>query len=58
MATGDEIIGSIDQALWRVQNRSINNVTPFTYRDGLTYYDVLQRLRSSVIDVISYVNDR
>lgn len=56
MATGDEIIGSIDQALWRVQNRSINNVTPFTYRDGLTYYDVLQRLRSSVIDVIEYVN--
>lgn len=57
MATGDEIIGSIDQALWRVQNRSINNVTPFTYRDGLTYYDVLQRLRSSVIDVIEYVNE-
>ena len=56
MATGDQIIGSIDQALWRVQNRSINNVTPFTYRDGLTYYEVLQRLRSSVIDVIEYVN--
>ena len=49
MATGDEILGNIDRALWRVQSRSINNVTPFTYRDGLTYVDVLERIRKSVI---------
>ena len=54
MATGDDIIGSIDQALWRVQSRSVNNITPFTYRDGLTYIDVLERIRSSVIDVITF----
>lgn len=56
MATGDDIIGSIDQALWRVQSRSVNNITPFTYRDGLTYIDVLERIRSSVIDVITFTN--
>ena len=56
MATGDEILGNIDRALWRVQARSINNVTPFTYRDGLTYVDVLERLRKSVIDVIDFTN--
>ena len=56
MATGDEILGNIDRALWRVQARNINNITPFTYRDGLTYVDVLERLRKSVIDVIDYTN--
>jgi len=56
MATGDEILGNIDRALWRVQARSINNITPFTYRDGLTYIDVLERLRKSVIDVIEFTN--
>lgn len=56
MATGDEILGNIDRALWRIQARSINNVTPFTYRDGLTYIDVLERIRKSVIDIIDYVN--
>lgn len=56
MATGDEILGNIDRALWRVQARSINNITPFTYRDGLTYVDVLERLRKSVIDVIDFTN--
>lgn len=56
MATGDEILGNIDRALWRIQARSINNITPFTYNDGLTYVDVLERIRKSVIDVIEYTN--
>lgn len=56
MATGDEILGKIDRAMWKVRSRDINNVTPFTYRDGLTYVDVLERLRSSVIDVIEFTN--
>lgn len=56
MATGDEIIGKIDRALWRVQSRDINNVTPFTYLDGLTYIDVLEHIRKSVIDVIEFTN--
>ena len=56
MATGDNIIGSINNALWRVRSRGVNDVTPFTYRDGLTYIDVLERIRQSVIEVIEYVN--
>lgn len=56
MATGDEILGNIDRALWRVQSRNINNITPFTYRDGLTYVDVLERIRKSVLDVIDFTN--
>ena len=56
MATGDEIIDNIDRAMWRVNSRSINNVTPFTYSDGLTYIDVLERIRSSVLDVIAFTN--
>ena len=56
MATGNDIIGSIDNALWRVRSRSVNNVTPFTYRDGLTYIDALEHIRQSVIELIDYVN--
>ena len=56
MATGDDIIGSIDRALWRVGSRNINNVTPFTYSDGLTYIDALEHIRQSVIDLINFVN--
>ena len=56
MATGDDIIGSIDRALWRVGSRNINNVTPFTYNDGLTYIDALEHIRKSVIDLIEFVN--
>lgn len=56
MATGDEILGNIDRAMWRVNSRSINNVTPFTYSDGLTYIDVLERIRRSVGDVIEFTN--
>ena len=55
MATGDQIIGSIDAALYRIQNREINNITPFTYRDGLTYYEVLHRIRQAVIESIDYI---
>lgn len=56
MATGDEIIGKIDRAMWRVGSRNVNNITPFTYSDGLTYIDVLERIRKSVIDVIDFAN--
>ena len=55
MATGDQIIGSIDAALYRVQNREINNITPFTYREGLTYYEVLHRIRQAVVEAIDYI---
>lgn len=51
----DDIIGSIDRALWRVQDRAVNNVTPFTYRDGLTFIEVLERIRGAVVDCIDYI---
>lgn len=50
-----DIINSIDRAIWRVQGSQVNNITPFTYRDGLTYLEVLERIRGSVIETIDYV---
>ena len=55
MADIDNIINSIDRALWRVRDRSVNNITPFTYRDGLTYLEVLERIRGAVVECIEYV---
>lgn len=51
----DDIVGSIDRALWRVRDRQINNITPFTYRDGLTYLEVLENIRRAVLETIEYV---
>lgn len=55
MANINDIINSIDRAMWRVQGSQVNNVTPFTYRDGLTYLEVLERIRGSVVETIDYV---
>lgn len=55
MANINDIINSIDRAMWRLQDSQVNNVTPFTYRDGLTYLEVLERIRSSVVETIDYV---
>lgn len=55
MSDINNIIGSIDRAMWRVRDRSVNNITPFTYRDGLTYLEVLERIRGAVVDCIEYV---
>ena len=55
MADINDIVGSIDRALWRVRDRQINNITPFTYRDGLTYLEVLENIRRAVLETIEYV---
>ena len=34
----------------------LTNITPFTYRDGLTYLEAIERLRKSMIETIEYVN--
>nr|DAX71325.1 MAG TPA: Putative hydrolase-like Lipase/Acylhydrolase family protein, Structural [Caudoviricetes sp.] len=47
----------IDAALYLIKNIELNNVTPFTYGDGLTYYEVLSRLREVVSEVVEYVNE-
>ena len=51
----NDIINSIDRAMWRVQDSRVNNVVPFTYRDGLTYLEVLERIRGAVSETIDYV---
>ena len=47
----------LDAALYLIKNIELNNVTPFTYGDGLTYYEVLSRLREVVSEVVEYVNE-
>lgn len=56
MANINDIINSIDRAMWRLQGSQVNNVTPFTYRDGLTYLEVLEHIRGSVVETIDYVD--
>lgn len=51
----NDIVNSIDRAMWRIQDSRVNNVTPFTYRDGLTYLEVLERIRGAVSETITYV---
>lgn len=47
----------LDRALYMINTLSINNITPFTYGDGLTYYEVLSKLREVISEVVDYVND-
>ena len=47
----------MDAALYLIKNIELNNVTPFTYGDGLTYYEVRSRLREVVSEVVEYVNE-
>lgn len=47
----------MDAALFLIKNIELNNVTPFTYGDGLTYYEVLSRLREVITDIVEYVNE-
>lgn len=47
----------MDAALFLIKNIELNNVTPFTYGDGLTYYEVLSRLREVIAEVVEYVNE-
>jgi hypothetical protein len=40
-----------------IVTRPINNITPFTYRDGETFLAMFYRLRSYVIDLGGYVDE-
>ena len=51
------IKAKMDAALYLINNININSVTPFTYGDGLTYYEVLSRLREVVTEIVDYVNE-
>lgn len=47
----------LDRALYMINTLNINNITPFTYGDGLSYYEVLSKLREVISEVVDYVND-
>lgn len=52
-----QIYERMEAASYLINSVNINNVTPFTYADGLTYYEVLSKLREVIGDVVEYVNE-
>lgn len=42
----------------RLQRRTLLNVTPFTYRDGLTWVEVLERLRRKINELIELADNQ
>lgn len=52
-----QIYMKMEEANYLINTVNINNVTPFTYGDGLTYYEVLSKLREVISDIIEYVNE-
>lgn len=54
--TDYDITNDINTALYNIRSRSLTNITPFTYRDGLTYLQILERIRQAVTETIDYCN--
>ena len=46
----------IDSALYHLQPSTTPYATPFTYNNGLTVLEILERIRTAVIDTIRYAN--
>lgn len=53
MAT-DPRISAIDAALYRLNPPATPYSTPFTYNNGLTVLEILERIRQAVVDTITY----
>lgn len=53
MAT-DPRVSAIDAALYRLSPPKTPYSTPFTYNNGLTVLEILERIRQAVIDTITY----
>jgi hypothetical protein len=53
MAT-DPRVSAIDSALYRLSPPTTPYSTPFTYNNGLTVLEILERIRQAVIDTITY----
>lgn len=53
MAT-DPRVSAIDAALYRLSPPTTPYSTPFTYNNGLTVLEILERIRKAVIDTITY----
>ena len=50
----DPRVAAIDSALYRLDPPKTPYSTPFTYNNGLTVLEILERIRQAVIDTITY----
>lgn len=50
----DPRVAAIDSALYRLDPPKTPYSTPFTYNNGLTVLEILERIRQAVIDTINY----
>lgn len=50
----DPRVAAIDSALYRLDPPKTPYSTPFTYNNGLTILEILERIRQAVIDTINY----
>lgn len=50
----DPRVSAIDAALYRLSPPTTPYSTPFTYNNGLTVLEILERIRKAVIDTITY----
>ena len=54
MPTDDPRISALNSALYHLQPPQTPYSTPFTYNNGLTVLEILDRIRQAVIDTITY----
>lgn len=54
MDTNDPRVSAIDAALYRLNPPLTPYSTPFTYNNGLTVLEILERIRKAVVDTITY----
>ena len=54
MDTNDPRVSAIDSALYRLNPPVTPYSTPFTYNNGLTVLEILERIRQAVVDTITY----
>ena len=50
----DPRVAAIDSALYRLDPPKTPYSTPFTYNNGLTVLEILERIRQAVIDTVTY----
>ena len=50
----DPRVAAIDSALYRLEPPRTPYSTPFTYNNGLTVLEILERIRQAVVDTITY----
>ena len=54
MDINDPRVSAIDSALYRLNPPVTPYSTPFTYNNGLTVIEILERIRKAVVDTINY----